>query len=227
MTILCDRDIRKALDKGYIEIKPPPPDERISTSAVDLTLATEFRRWNLEPQPGLQVVVDPSDPKYSYTDISEKHTLLIAPEGDGSIVLRRGDFVLAQTEEWVSFPRKHRLAARVEGRSSLARLGVAVHLTAPTIHSGFNGRITLEITNQGALPVRLRPGQNICQLIVERIVSTPSEKSNGTFVGQVSPTGRVPSKSATPAPARSRPGRRTPPKTTSRRNVKKRSSSRR
>lgn len=225
MTILCDRDIRKALDKGHIEIKPPPPDERISTSAVDLTLATEFRRWNLEPQPGLQVVVDPSDPKYSYTDISEKHTLLITPDGDGSIVLRHGDFVLAQTEEWVSFPRKHRLAARVEGRSSLARLGVAVHLTAPTIHSGFNGKITLEITNQGALPVRLRPGQNICQLIVERIVSTPSEKSSGTFVGQVSPTGRAPLKGAAPAP--SRLPRRAPSKTKSRRNAKKRSGSRR
>jgi len=114
----------------------------------------------------------------------------LTPEPDGSIILRPRDFILAVTAERVNFPREHRLAARVEGRSSLARLGVGVHVTAPTIHSGFRGQIALEITNQGRLPVKLRPGQRACQLIVERLSDTPSDEAVGSFVEQTSATGR-------------------------------------
>jgi dCTP deaminase len=190
MTILCDRDIRKALDDGQIEITPPPSDECISTSAVDLRLSKEFRRWKLAVRAGLEVVVDPSAEGYDFPSIAEEHTEVIALEPDGSIILRPGDFVLAITAERVNFPREHRLAARVEGRSSLARLGVGVHVTAPTIHAGFRGQITLEITNSGNLPVKLRPGQRACQLIIERLSDTPSDDAPGSFVEQVSATGR-------------------------------------
>jgi dCTP deaminase len=203
MTILCDRDIRDALDDGLIEITPTPSDECISTSAVDLRLSREFRRWKLAERAGLEVVVDPSANGYDFQAIAEEHTESMALEPDGSIILRPRDFVLGVTEERVNFPREHRLAARVEGRSSLARLGVGVHVTAPTIHSGFRGRITLEITNLGNLPVKLRPGQRACQLIIERLSDAPSEYAVGSFVGQESPTGRG------AAPAGSSSGTRT------------------
>ena len=77
-----------------------------------------------------------------------------------------------------------RLAARVEGKSSLGRLGLGVHITAPTIHAGFNGRIRLEIINHGSLPIRLRAGMRICQLIFEQTLGTPEKGYSGRFVGQ-------------------------------------------
>jgi len=98
--------------------------------------------------------------------------------------------MLARTQEWIELPRTARLAARVEGRSSLARLGVAVHLTAPVIHAGFRGYITLEITNPGPLPIRLRPGMQICQLVLELLFGTPSKEMTGLFQDQESVTGR-------------------------------------
>jgi len=77
MTILCDRDIRKALDEGQLEISPPPADECISTSAVDLRLSKEFRRWKLAERAGLEVVVDPSAEGYDFQAIAEEHTELL------------------------------------------------------------------------------------------------------------------------------------------------------
>ena len=98
--------------------------------------------------------------------------------------------VLALTEERIVLPEMSRLAARVEGRSSLARLGLAVHLTAPIIHAGFRGRITLEITNQGTIPIRLRPGLIICQLVFEMVFGTPQAVMTGVFQDQDSVGGR-------------------------------------
>jgi dCTP deaminase len=108
------------------------------------------------------------------------------------VLIRPGEFVLALTRERVELPRQSRLAARVEGRSSLARLGLAVHLTAPTIHAGFRGYITLEITNQGPIPIKLRPGLAICQLILEHVFGTPAAEMTGAFQDQTSVEGRTP-----------------------------------
>jgi dCTP deaminase len=93
--------------------------------------------------------------------------------------------------ERVGLPRQSRLAARVEGRNSLARLGLAVHLTAPTIHAGFSGNITLEITNQGPIPIKLRPGLAICQLVLEHVFGTPAREMTGIFQDQDSTAGRL------------------------------------
>ena len=84
-------------------------------------------------------------------------------------------FILGRTKEVVKLPPTSRVAARVEGKSSLARLGLIVHFTAPTIHSGFNNSIRLEIMNHGPLPVRLRAGMRICQLIFELTFGTPEK----------------------------------------------------
>ncbi len=92
--------------------------------------------------------------------------------------------LLAWTKETISIPNNSRLAARVEGRSSLSRLGVGIHLTAPTIHAGFSGTIQLEVVNHGFTPVILRPKMRICQLILEMTFGTPAKGYSGQFLGQ-------------------------------------------
>lgn len=110
---------------------------------------------------------------------------------DQPYVLERNKFVLANTIERVGFPLKSDAtcyAARVEGRSSLARCGILVHFTAPTIHAGFEGTITLEITNLGFAPFLLFPGLAVCQLILEEVRGVPTLAPN-QFSGQSTPEG--------------------------------------
>jgi dCTP deaminase len=95
--------------------------------------------------------------------------------------------VLGWTAEHIDLKIDARLAARVEGKSSLARLGLGIHITAPTIHSGFNGRIRLEMINHGTFPVRIRTGMRICQLIFEITLGTPARGYKGQFLGQSAP----------------------------------------
>src|SRR5207244_1399540 len=139
------------------------------TSALDLTLGDgEFKRWKSPSDPGISVTVDPSQPGF-FRDLAEQFLEEVTREQDGSVIIQPRELVLALTRERVELPEKSRLAARVEGRSSLARLGLGVHVTAPTIHSGFKGKITLEITNHGPFPIKLRPGLHVCQLIFEQV----------------------------------------------------------
>ena len=108
--------------------------------------------------------------------------------------LAPGQFVLGYTQQSIHLPRASRLAARVEGKSSLARLGVGVHVTAPTIHAGFGDNpedpsdrglpIQLEIFNLGNLTVALEVGMPICQLILEEVRETPVKGYVGQFSGQ-------------------------------------------
>lgn len=91
---------------------------------------------------------------------------------------------MAWTKERVSLHLHAKIAARVEGKSSLARLGIGVHVTAPTIHAGFKGQIRLEMINHGRIPLRLRPGMKICQLIFEQTLGTPSAGYSGRFQDQ-------------------------------------------
>lgn len=108
---------------------------------------------------------------------------------ENALVLKPGEFILALTRERVELPETTRIAARVEGKSSLARIGLAVHVTAPTIHAGFKGNITLEIKNHGVLPIRLTVGMPICQLIFEMVFGTPSKVMSGIFQNQRSVLG--------------------------------------
>jgi dCTP deaminase len=93
-------------------------------------------------------------------------------------------FVLAWTHEEITLPLNSRIAARVEGKSSLARFGVSVHVTAPTIHSGFTGHIQLEMFNFGNLEIILEKGMRVCQLIFETTLGTPQKGYQGMFAGQ-------------------------------------------
>jgi dCTP deaminase len=92
--------------------------------------------------------------------------------------------VLGWTEETVELPTHARLAARVEGKSSLARLGIGIHVTAPTIHAGFKGPIQLEFCNHGNLRIKVIPGMPVCQLIFEQTLGTPEKGYKGQFFGQ-------------------------------------------
>jgi dCTP deaminase len=110
----------------------------------------------------------------------------------GGFALEPGKFVLSNTMERIHFPITQTgpcYGARVEGRSSYARVGLLIHFTAPTIHAGFNGTITLELMNLGKNPIMLYQGIYICQLIFEQIAGeiffTPSQ-----FQGQVTPEGK-------------------------------------
>jgi dCTP deaminase len=107
--------------------------------------------------------------------------------------LTHGQFVLGKTYESVSFPLSGNdfcYSARVEGRSSIARCGVLVHFTAPTIHAGFEGTITLEILNLGPADFLLYPGLKICQLIIEQVKGIPTDAPN-QFKGQTKAAGVI------------------------------------
>lgn len=175
--ILTDREILVALDTGQIEIDPPPNQgTAISSTAIDLTLADKFSEWN--PLSGM--TIKPSEEGYKFSEFRERFEKV----SNGAYELKPRSFVLGWSEEYIRLPIRSRIAARVEGKSSLARLGVGVHVTAPTIHAGFSGQIQLEIFNLGPFSVELNPGMFVCQLIFEQTLGTPAKGYDGSFSGQ-------------------------------------------
>ncbi len=192
--ILSDDGIKKALEQGAIEISPAPDLTQYTTSAVDLFLGDEFYGWDPEKLEvdGVATYLDLSKQKFAKT--AKAFLVPIQKESDGSIVFppfkSHPWHMLAITRERVHLNRDFRLAARVEGRSSLARIGIIVHLTAPTIHAGFNGKITLEMINFSPFHLKLVPNKTIiCQLIVEQLDSEPTREINTGFQGQTRPSG--------------------------------------
>lgn len=177
--ILSNARIHEALDNGSLVIDPqplprrPPADSArcpYQTSAVDLRLGSEIAYF----REGLALAIDLR--RGGFADLfgpnSERRT--ITEEQPYALLPNR--FVLAKTLERVGLPLRDGatcLAARVEGRSSYARCGLLVHFTAPTIHAGFRGTITLEIINLGPLPILLAPGMPICQLVLEEVAGLP------------------------------------------------------
>lgn len=181
--ILTDREIQTGLETGQIQITPRPRTEAFSSTAVDLTLGQSIRLWKPAAATGVRQVVSPAAPGYKVNEVIKGLTELRTLDSAG-FALEPGAFILAWTSETVSIPHQSRLAARVEGKSSLARLGLGVHVTAPTIHSGFQGPIQLEVFNHGTISVLLTPGLLICQLIFELTLGTPSAGYRGQFFGQ-------------------------------------------
>lgn len=150
--LLSDRDIKKALEEKRIVITPLPNfNEALSACSVDLRLGNEFEVFDQE------------------TAVTKKITV----DNASSYVLKPGEFALASTLEWIELPDN--LAARLEGRSSLGRLGIVVHSTAALIHPGFRGNVVLELGNHSHIPVELRPGMRVCSVSFEEL-STPAER---------------------------------------------------
>ncbi len=172
-----------------IRIDPRPTEKAFSSTSVDLTLDPSLTRFKTQ-RGGVETILDPKhvdfSPENSLADLTE----VIEIPADG-LPLPCKTLFLAWTREYVDLKKDARLAVRVEGKSSLARLGLGVHITAPTIHSGFNGRIRLEVINHGSLPIKLRSGMRICQLIFEVTLGTPERGYKGQFSGQTAPPPRA------------------------------------
>ncbi len=190
--ILSDREILLALGRGAIHIEPAPKNERISSTAIDLCLDSDLRLWPTLDGQGAETVIDPLHPDFDVVGLTNERAIPFSCVA--GFVLRPQMFVLGWTIERIVLPHETRLAGRVEGKSSLARIGVGVHVTAPTIHAGFGSTrkarqpvgspIQLEIWNAGPLNVRLTWGMPICQLILEEVHGTPDKGYSGRFAVQ-------------------------------------------
>jgi dCTP deaminase len=194
--ILSNAGIQQAISEHQIEIDPVPTAERYTTSAVDLTLgkAELCKVWDRARFDVRGVKVELNLAVQEFPKTAGAYLVPARCEGDGSVVLppfaTEPVHLLAMTHERVSLNWDAQMAARVEGRSSFARLGLVVHLTAPTIHAGFRGAITLEIINFGPFYLKLVPGQTrICQLIFERLESIPIGEPATAFQDQTTPAG--------------------------------------
>lgn len=194
--ILSDEGIRRALELGELEISPAPEKDHYSPSAVDILLgpASSFVRWKRSAimAKGVTVTLDLSEQNYVVT--AQHYTEPVRPEADGTIILppyqTEPQVMLCQTLQRIHLEPESKLAARVEGRSSMARLGLMVHMTAPTIHATFNATITLEMVNHGPFHLKLVPLKTrICQFIIERLETVPNNALVSPFQGQTNPTG--------------------------------------
>jgi len=159
---LCDRDIEAWLDDGRLGIEPRPPVERISGATVDVRLGNQFRTFRGHTAP----FIDLSGPKHEVSAALDRvmSDEIVLPEGE-AFFLHPGELALAVTLESVTLPND--LVGWLDGRSSLARLGLMVHVTAHRIDPGWQGRIVLEFYNSGKLPLALRPGMLIGALSCE------------------------------------------------------------
>jgi dCTP deaminase len=182
--ILTDREIQIAIERKLIQINPPPDELAYSSTSVDLKLDPNITRFK-KNLPFLPRVIDVTHRDYDY-DTALEELSTTTPIGDGGFELPHKELILGWTAEYINIPTDARLAARVEGKSSLARLGIGVHLTAPTIHAGFKGQIRLEIVNHGPVPILLKAGMRICQLVFELTLGTPQGGYKGQFLDQTS-----------------------------------------
>lgn len=169
--ILSDQDILREIDAGHLKFDPMIEPDQISTSSIDLRLANVFT-VPTEPKSGISLTIDPGEisPEAVFADYAE--TVTVQP-GD-RFEVNPGAFILGYTLERIELP--DHLAARIEGRSSMARFGVSVHQSAPTVQASFAGQLRLEISNVGPYTVRLEPGMRFCQLIVEQL-SSPAQST--------------------------------------------------
>lgn len=159
---LCDRDIIQWLDEGKLVIEPCPPIERINGATADVCLGNQFRVF----QGHTAAYIDLSGPKAEVNAALERvmSDEIVLPEGE-AFFLHPGELALAVTLESVTLPDN--VVGWLDGRSSLARLGLMVHVTAHRIDPGWHGQIVLEFFNSGKLPLALRPGMVIGALSFE------------------------------------------------------------
>ncbi len=172
--IIPDHEIRKLLKEGKVSIEPlDDPDDQIQASCVDLRLGDEFKVFKHTHEP----FIDSRNPR----DYTEKHIC-----GDRPFVLHPREFVLGITKERIKIPAD--MAAYVDGRSSLGRLGVTAHITSGWVDPGFSGKLVLEISNLGKMPVTLYPGMKMCKLLLMKLTSPaelPYDKRKGAkYQGQ-------------------------------------------
>jgi dCTP deaminase len=177
--LLSDRDIKAELGARRIGLEPYEPG-MIQPSSIDVRLDRFFRLFDNHKYP----FIDPAEDQ-------PELTRLVEAKPDEPFILHPGEFVLGSTYELVSLPDD--IAARLEGKSSLGRLGLLTHSTAGFIDPGFSGHVTLELSNVATLPIKLWPGMKIGQMCFFRL-SSAAEKPYGSseyssrYQGQRGPT---------------------------------------
>jgi dCTP deaminase len=165
--LLSDRDLKAALADGSLGLSPYD-EALLQPSSIDVRLDRYFRVF--------------ANHRYTHIDPSEQQddlTQLVEPDGDDPFILHPGEFVLGSTLEVISLGAS--LAARLEGKSSIGRLGLLTHSTAGFIDPGFSGHVTLELSNVANLPIKLYPGMKIGQICVFQL-SSPSEHPYGSSI---------------------------------------------
>ena len=179
--VLADGDIKKAIKEGRIKIMPAiDVKTQLGSCSVDFCLGNIFRVFNHS--------------QYAFIDTCDKDTTkeitreIIIPDGQ-PFIIQPGDFVLATSRETLELADN--LLGRLEGRSSLGRLGIVVHSTASIFDPGWRGKIVLELGNLGRMAVMLYPGRRICSMTFEELASCAEKpyysKSGAKYAGQKGP----------------------------------------
>jgi dCTP deaminase len=177
--ILSDRTVRQRLADGSIRIEPFD-DDAVQPASVDLRLGGAFRVF--------------AGHSYGAVDLAVEQpglTELVTVAAGDRFVLHAGEFALGSTLEWVAVPND--LVGRLEGKSSLGRVGLIIHSTAGYVDPGFGGQITLELSNLGTVPIMLYPGMRIAQISFETM-TTPADRPYASpglqsrYQGQTGPT---------------------------------------
>ena len=174
--ILSDRTIREQIEAGRVVIDPFDPD-CVQPSSVDLHVDAEFRVFR--------------NNRYPFIDVKQAQDLteLVEVKPDEAFILHPGEFVLGSTLERVAIPDD--LVARLEGKSSLGRLGLLIHSTAGYVDPGWDGYLTLELSNVANLPITIYPGMKIGQISFFQLTTaadTPYGGAGSKYQGQRGPT---------------------------------------
>lgn len=178
--VLSDVDIRRYIAEGKIRISPQLPPDQFGSCSVDFRLGAEFSVFDHSRNP--------------YIDLREKRAIedlmrpVVVPDGE-PFILQPREFVLAITEETLGLDDD--VLGRLEGRSSLGRIGIIVHGTAGLFDPGWSGKATLELSNLGRMPVALYPGMRVCSFTFEQLSSPSSmpyhKKAGNKYSGQTRP----------------------------------------
>ena len=196
--ILSEQAIRAELSSGRLKIAPPPDEAEFDSDSVGVHLGEKIYSWQ-KPGGGAKLSVPLWTAKqeggFEYKGFSREHLKVVAPDDDGIITMRPGRFYIADLKQSIQLPND--LAAMVQGKSTLARLGVIVHLTSPHAHAGWTGTLTLEMANLGPLDIQLKAGMSIGQLTfwrVEQPVGQDEDVTGGSFSGQEDARGNTDSR---------------------------------
>ncbi|WP_456482492.1 dCTP deaminase [Methanopyrus sp.] len=180
--MLSDRDIKRALEEGDIVVKPLEEEyleEALGPASLDLRLGNEFVVFKTLHKPCIDPTVDAGE-----------NTERIVIDEDEEFVINPGELVLAITHEWIEINAPD-ITGVLHGRSSLGRLGIQAHVEAGYVDPGWRGRLTLELVNFNPMPVKLRPGMRVVQIVFHRL-SSPAERtyaeSSGKYHGDRRPS---------------------------------------
>ena len=183
---LSDKNIKLLLEEGNIIIDPQPTDNKITGVTVDLTLSSMFKTFNNIQIPFIDLSGDKNSINLSISKLTGDIKVV---KNKDLFFIHPGELVIGMTEENIKIPDN--LVGILDGRSSLARLGLMVHISANRIDPGWNGKIALEFYNCGKVPLGLRPGMDICAISFELITTcvdvSYKNKSNSKYINQTKP----------------------------------------